>query len=726
MIGQNVLLKEMATSEIVPPLDAGGGALGGWSPTPRLYNHVTSGTRAPGKSPPPQPTPSQTLRSFQQILEDEKANRNILEVKLKKIVKQVEGEPVKPANLSLEQVGELIFDVIGVNPSDCAGVALTTHRYDSKEVKLKPKVDASKYLTTEPLVFKDHEVKVRKQTTASTRIVFKNIPFNIPDEEVLNLCNCYGTPIENKVHYDRPSPISRGIPGSTRFVNMKLFPGKKMMNYYWIEGPLDSDKAARITILHPGQQQQCFNCLKLDTNCPGAGNGKLCQQKGTPRGQISDYMKFLKEIHGYMSLKMKYHQLEYPGLNNADKYSFGHIVEEEEVGDEEGEEVEPEADIWKRRYDDMSAAFNRSKVEYSRLKSELDNFQQTKHNSINEEEHEISAEKENLKQMLLTANKQMDVINNEKNEMEKRYNSLHQELNTLKAKLSQQSDKEASPEIVNTHPKTDVDSPEIENVEVVEEIVCTPEKVGKRDPLNVDIPAEQITPQETEDPTPKESYVTVETAIDSEKTKNSNAKQTPEEAETKVEAVKKTAEKGIIENGKSAKENDEIIKVKINRKTYVHVNKSNFSLDKISDTVNVIDEKAFMQELNIKCNNKTDRATRINDMRTKALDKIKDELKDKQRERSNSVKRRPEDEIDEASYKPPKAQRNSSSSMNNASPIKSPSKNSMNLPPSPKKLGILGSIKSTLQGKEPKMDDFRPRPNTSLIPTPASTKQKNR
>ena len=167
-------------------------------------------------------------------------------------------------------------------------------------------------------------------------------------------------------------------------------------------------------------------------------------------------------------------------------------------------------------------------------------------------------------------------------------------------------------------------------------------------------------------------------------------------------------------------------KVKINRKTYVHVNKSNFSLDKISDKVNVIDEKAFMQELNIKCNNKTDRATRINDKRTKALDKIKDELKNKQRERSNSVKRRPDDEIDEASYKPPKAQRNSSSSMNNASPIKSPSKNSMNLPPSPKKLGILGSIKSTLQGKEPKMDDFWPRPNTSLIPTPASTKQKNR
>ena len=189
--------------------------------------------------------------------------------------------------------------------------------------------------------------------------------------------------------------------------------------------------------------------------------------------------------------------------------------------------------------------------------------------------------------------------------------------------------------------------------------------------------------------------------------------------EKSSENENKTPEKGSTENERSAKENDEILKIKINRKTSVHVNKSNFVLDKTSDTVNVIDEKAFMQELNIKCNNKTDRATKINEMRTKALDKIKEELKDKQRERSNSVKRRPEDEIDDASYKPPKAQRNSSSSKNNDSPIKSPSKNSMNPSLSPKKLGIIGSLKSSLQGKEPSLLDFRGI-NHSLIPTPAS------
>ena len=468
----------MAASENESSPGAGGGALDGRSCTSRPYSHVAAGPRPPGNSPPPQPTPSQTLRSFQQILEDEKANRNILEVKLRKIVKQIEGEPVKPANLTLEQVGELIFDVIGVNPSDCAGVALTTHRYDTKEVKLKPKVDASKYLTTEPLVFKDHEVKVRKQTTASTRIVFKNIPFNIPDEEVLNLCNCYGTPTENKVHYDRPSPISRGIPGSTRFVNMKLSPGKKMMNYYWIEGPLDSDKGARITVLHAGQQQQCFNCLRLETNCPGAGNGKLCQQKGTPRGQISDYMKFLKEIHGYMSLKMKFHQLEYPGLNNADKCSFGHMIEGGDEEDEEEEEAANETlELWKTRVEEMRRQLSDSAVEHARLKSEIEILQKKQSvsptavvNDDRESEVEICAEKENLKQKLANAEKQLHDIYNEKQEVSKKNNCLQQEIDNLKVQIACQS--ETTKDIVDKSDDSEATdmSDKVESKEVSPEI----------------------------------------------------------------------------------------------------------------------------------------------------------------------------------------------------------------------------------------------------------------
>ena len=79
-------------------------------------------------------------RTFEQIVADEKKNRNILEVKITR--KQVEenGE-LKPAKaLTLDDVSVMIFDVIGVKPQDCLGVALYTSRYDTKESPLEFKI----------------------------------------------------------------------------------------------------------------------------------------------------------------------------------------------------------------------------------------------------------------------------------------------------------------------------------------------------------------------------------------------------------------------------------------------------------------------------------------------------------------------------------------------------------------------------------------------------------
>ena len=69
------------------------------------------------------------VRTFQQILAEEKENRNILEIKIRRL------------NVSI-----LIFDVLKLNPEDCKGVALVTSRYDNKEVKLKDDVDPSIYV----------------------------------------------------------------------------------------------------------------------------------------------------------------------------------------------------------------------------------------------------------------------------------------------------------------------------------------------------------------------------------------------------------------------------------------------------------------------------------------------------------------------------------------------------------------------------------------------------
>ena len=61
------------------------------------------------------------MRTFAQIIADEKESRNILEIKLtKKVGNDLEIQR-KPENLSLESIGELLFDVIKLKAEDCEG-----------------------------------------------------------------------------------------------------------------------------------------------------------------------------------------------------------------------------------------------------------------------------------------------------------------------------------------------------------------------------------------------------------------------------------------------------------------------------------------------------------------------------------------------------------------------------------------------------------------------------
>ena len=149
-----------------------------------------------------------------------------------------------------------------------------------------------------------------------------------------------------------PRPY-RGIQGPNRSVEMKMKPGKQFENFYWMEGPLQGDKGSRITVLHQGQEQQCSHCLKRG-NCPGGGNGKACLLLKTPRGQIAEYMKYLKFSHNYISLKMKYkmkQEQEFPALSrrNVEDDGFGHMVEEEieECEDPTEEQSKKEENILK-------------------------------------------------------------------------------------------------------------------------------------------------------------------------------------------------------------------------------------------------------------------------------------------------------------------------------------------------------------------------------------------
>ena len=320
----------MADIREPPPGGGGGGTTGHPRPPVSIQSSTTTTPEQLGGSSDATPC---RMRTFEEIVAYEKENRNILIVKLAKIVTFVNGEEVRERSLNIEDIGELFFDVVKLKVEDCAGLSLSTNRYDTKEINLKPGVDPTPYLTTTPLTFKGHQVTITKQRIDTTKVTFKNVPWDIPDEEIINLCEVYGTPINNQVKYEPMPSAYRGVRGPNRTVEMKINPGKQFENFYWMEGPLEGDKGSRITVLHQGQEQQCSHCLRRG-NCPGGGNGKACQLLNTPRGKIADYMKYLKHSHNYTSLKMKYKmklEQEFPALTKkaVEDDGFGHMVEEE-------------------------------------------------------------------------------------------------------------------------------------------------------------------------------------------------------------------------------------------------------------------------------------------------------------------------------------------------------------------------------------------------------------
>ena len=170
-----------------------------------------------------------------------------------------------------------------------------------------------------------------------TKVTMMNVPFNVPDEEIFHLFKVYGEPVMNRVHYEHPTRNSRGVPGSTRYVEMKMNPGMQFENFYWVEGPLSDDQGCRITVLHAGQVQQCSHCLRRAPSCPGGGNGKACESQKTERGKLADYMRYLKEKFNYTSLKMMYMQEQFPalGASSPGNGGFGNIIEQEVVEEDQ-------------------------------------------------------------------------------------------------------------------------------------------------------------------------------------------------------------------------------------------------------------------------------------------------------------------------------------------------------------------------------------------------------
>ena len=278
---------------------------------------------------------SSSLRSYAQIHADATAASSssspytniILQFRLSKV--QIEGDGgvlVLPKSLTHDQFGDYIFDVLKINHEDCLEIDLSG-RWDTKELVLKAGTLVDHLVTTnQPQVYLNHEITITPIIKNSTKVYFKNVPTSVPDEEIIHLCMAYSDPVDGRVHRETMrlgTTTRRNVIGTTRYVEVRLHPGKFLRNFYWLEGPLPGDQGRRITILH-NQPQQCSNCFRYAPSntpsgipCPGGGNGKLCEAAKTPRARMSEYMVSLRLQDRYVPMKTMYFEQKeksFPGL----------------------------------------------------------------------------------------------------------------------------------------------------------------------------------------------------------------------------------------------------------------------------------------------------------------------------------------------------------------------------------------------------------------------------
>ena len=134
-------------------------------------------------------------RSWKQILEAAE-KENILEMKFVKIA---DDEGIKPKNLTFDDIYAFVFDVLKIKYDQCLAFDYSSGRYDTRYIKLKPEVEPTPFLKSEPTVYLHHRVTVTSQNNKFTRVTFRNVPLNVPDEELLHLAWHYGTPVDNQV-----------------------------------------------------------------------------------------------------------------------------------------------------------------------------------------------------------------------------------------------------------------------------------------------------------------------------------------------------------------------------------------------------------------------------------------------------------------------------------------------------------------------------------------------
>ena len=300
----------------------------------------TSAQAAAGQAPP---KPTQ-MKPYAELVQEAKEIRNILEIKITKISSTQEPVPKQDNQLSFDSLADFLFSTLNIDPSNCLTFNHSLGNNSCKELSFKPGVIIDGYVGNFNICQgqSNFNLNTKKQQCSTVRLTVKNCPLNIPDQEILHIANTFCKPVDNIIHYETLSNVkAKGLKGGTRYLEVELKPGAVVPNFFWLSGPLDGDQGARVTVLHGGgQPRQCFNCLKIGSECKADGRGKVCSKDlKTPRARMAEYVETLRTRYHYISLKSQ-HTRQWPAAGEKKKSDIPEYDEEVEQEEEETTETE--------------------------------------------------------------------------------------------------------------------------------------------------------------------------------------------------------------------------------------------------------------------------------------------------------------------------------------------------------------------------------------------------
>ena len=216
--------------------------------------------------------------------------------------------------LTHDQWANLIFGTFKLQVTDIEGIDFHAGGINAVELKFNEKFDTTSLINTSA-DFEGRSFTLSKQEMGSTKVTLKNVPFAVPDAELLHLVKSYGGKLERdqldheKIPVKLPNGETKEFEGTTRSIHATFPPNKRLKTFYWLQGPLQKDPMRRVVVEHSGQVgRQCAHCLRSSADpidpCPFNGKTAVCKEQ-LPEGKLSlsRYFIMLRDHDGYSSLK---------------------------------------------------------------------------------------------------------------------------------------------------------------------------------------------------------------------------------------------------------------------------------------------------------------------------------------------------------------------------------------------------------------------------------------